>query len=167
MKLSGYLGWLVLAVVAVMVIVADQIAKYFILQSVEYGAHIPVLSGFFALTLTFNRGAAFGLFSGIEDPLVRYIILGTTSLLALVGVVYVVVRDYKTRPSAFFALGAIVGGAIGNFIDRIRFGGVVDFLDVYWEEYHWPAFNVADSFICVGVGVLLLLSITCTPHTRT
>jgi signal peptidase II len=88
----------------------------------------------------------------------RYSVLAISSVVALVAVFFVVLKEYKGVPAAFLALGGVVGGALGNAIDRFQFGGVVDFLDVYWRGYHWPAFNVADSCICTGVGLLLLLS---------
>jgi signal peptidase II len=139
----------------VMVVCFDQLSKYIIVKSLESHQILPVVSGFLNLTLTFNYGAAFGLWSWLDSG-IREVVLGLTILLAL-GVVIFFLRQaqYQTRP-AQVALACILGGAIGNVIDRFTRGAVVDFLDVYYKSYHWPAFNLADSAICLGVGVLLL-----------
>lgn len=144
-----------MAIVATVVIISDQISKMAILSYLDEGDAVPVISGFFDLTLTYNRGAAFGLMAGIQDGL-RHVLLALTTTLALGAVLYFLINDYSKDSVAQVALAMIVGGAIGNIIDRFRFGAVVDFLDVYYGSYHWPAFNVADSAICVGVFVLLL-----------
>jgi signal peptidase II len=151
-------AYLIFFLTCVVVICCDQWSKTLIIENIEYGGRRDILPGFFSLTLTLNRGAAFGLFAGIENDWIRYSVLAISSVVALVAVFFVVLKEYKGVPAAFLALGGVVGGALGNAIDRFQFGGVVDFLDVYWRGYHWPAFNVADSCICTGVGLLLLLS---------
>jgi signal peptidase II len=110
----------------------------------------------FNLTLSFNRGAAFGLWSGLESGW-REIVLASTILLALGVVGFLLTRPYYQSKVTQIALAAILGGAIGNVIDRFIYGAVVDFLDFYLGSYHWPAFNIADSAICIGVGLLLFL----------
>ena len=133
----------------------DQVTKLVVLSSFRPGEILPVIEGLFNLTLTFNYGAAFGLWSWLA-PGVREVVLGLTILGAIGLVGYFLTRPYYRTMSAQLALSAILGGAIGNVIDRVRLGAVVDFLDFYVGSYHWPAFNVADSAICVGVAVLLL-----------
>jgi signal peptidase II len=115
-----------------------------------------MIDGFFNFTLVLNRGAAFGLFSSIPDPW-RGIVLSVTSIIALVFVAFLLTKDFRHNQAAHAALGMIVGGGVGNAIDRIQHGAVVDFLDFYFGNYHWPAFNVADSAIFVGVAILLFL----------
>ena len=145
-------AWLFFSVIC-LVVVSDQITKAIILSSIAEGDNLPLIPGFFNLTLTFNKGAAFGLLADLPDGS-RQVILAITTVVALFVVVYFLVNDYKHDRFAQAALALIVGGAVGNIIDRCRLGVVVDFLDVYYSTYHWPAFNVADSCICVGVSIL-------------
>lgn len=146
---------LVPLIVTALTIVADQATKLLVLSSFRPGEIMPIIDGLFNLTLTFNYGAAFGLWSWLT-PGTREIVLGLTILGAMGLVGFFLTRPYYQTLSAQLALSAILGGAIGNVIDRIRLGAVVDFLDFYVGTSHWPAFNVADSAICVGVAVLLL-----------
>jgi signal peptidase II len=148
---------LLTALVSIATLCADQVSKLVVLQAFQPGEVRPVLDGFFNLTLTFNRGAAFGLWSWLT-PGIREAVLGLTVLLAMAVVVYFLSRPYYQRPLSQSALALIMGGAIGNIMDRFRLGAVVDFLDVYYGTYHWPAFNIADSAICLGVGILILFS---------
>ncbi|MBN8549844.1 MAG: lipoprotein signal peptidase [Deltaproteobacteria bacterium] len=141
--------------VSFVVVVLDQLSKWLVLQNIARGEIIPVVPSFFNLTLTFNRGAAFGILAGVPDG-TRQLLLGVTTLIALSAVLYFLRKDYRDQKLAQFSLALIFGGAVGNIIDRFRLGEVVDFLDVYWQNYHWPAFNVADSAICVGVCILIL-----------
>lgn len=143
-----------MAVIVVAVMALDQLSKALVLINIRNGESIPVIPGLFDLTLTYNRGAAFGFLAGVEDGL-RHVLLALTTCLALGAVLYFLIKDYSKDPLAQGALAMIVGGAFGNIIDRFRLGAVVDFLDVFYGTYHWPAFNLADSFICVGVAVLL------------
>ena len=144
-------------------VLLDQLSKLAILQSFQPGEYRPIISGLWNLTLTYNRGAAFGLWSGLPSGL-REVVLGLTILLAVAVVTYLLSRSYYQTALAQCSLAAILGGAIGNVIDRVRLGAVVDFLDFYIGSYHWPAFNIADSAICIGVGLLLLIK---TPQTTT
>jgi signal peptidase II len=142
------------SLVSIGTIVADQISKKLILDSFQPGEIRPVIDGLFNLTLTFNKGAAFGLWSGLSSGM-REAVLGLTILLALGVVAFLMTRSYYQSFIAQAALAGILGGAVGNVIDRFRFGAVVDFLDWYVGTAHWPAFNIADSAICVGVALLL------------
>jgi signal peptidase II len=144
---------------AVVVVVLDQVVKLIALDRLTLGLPVDVIPGFLALTLVKNPGLAFGLLSGIA-PGWRWVV-GLLSMLALIVLLRVALRVLPSggwREQA--AIGLIFGGAVGNLIDRIRFGAVVDFVDVYFRGWHWPAFNVADSAITVGVAMLALGLIT-------
>jgi signal peptidase II len=147
---------LLVTLITLATIAADQISKQIALRAFQPGEIKPIINGFFNLTLTFNRGAAFGLWSGLPSGW-RQAVLGLTVLLALVIVLFLITRPYYQTPLAQISLAAILGGAIGNVIDRLSYGAVVDFLDFYIGNTHWPAFNIADSAICVGVALLLFL----------
>ncbi len=145
------------AFLLVAVVLADQASKYWILTHFQEYEVRPIVEGLFNLTLTFNRGVAFGLFANLADPL-RSIVLGLSALLAFAALFYFYLVDFRSDRFGRAALMLICGGAIGNIIDRVRLGMVVDFLDLFWGTAHWPAFNVADSCICIGVALLLLRS---------
>lgn len=150
----GKKSWIRFFVVIALVIIADQASKFFIVSNLQPGESIPVISGLFDLSLTFNRGAAFGFLSGLPDG-TREIVLTLASTIALLVVLYFLLNEYYSDVIGQIALASVVGGGLGNFIDRCRIGMVVDFLDFYIGAQHWPAFNVADSCICVAVVVLL------------
>jgi signal peptidase II len=142
-----------LAVVAGAVVLLDQLTKLYIDRTFALYESLTVVPNFFAITYLRNKGAAFGI---LADSSLRVPFFIGVSLLAIAGILWY----YRNLPPGHVGqqvgLSLILGGAIGNLIDRVRFGEVVDFLDVHWYRYHWPAFNVADSAICVGVGLLLL-----------
>lgn len=148
-------SYLLIAVVALLTIGTDQISKHLILNAFQPGEILPVVPGFFNLTLTFNFGAAFGLWSNLP-PGWREAALFMSITLAL-SVLFFFLR-HPTQQSALSqaSLAAVLGGAIGNVIDRMRFGYVIDFLDAYWGAHHWPAFNIADSAIVIGVTIVVL-----------
>lgn len=132
----------------------DLISKYVVLQSLPLGSQIPVIKGFFNLVHVHNRGAAFGLFASWSLDFVRVFFLITTGIV-LVVVGYLWWRLPEDQGLAGLGYSLIMAGALGNMVDRVRLGEVVDFLDFYWGRYHWPAFNVADSLVCLGAGVLV------------
>ena len=134
---------------------ADQFSKYCAVSRLA-DSSIVVIPDLFSLTLAFNRGAAFGFLGGLPDG-TRQLALGCATLCALAAILFMLIRYHRNSNLGCIAVGLVLGGAIGNIIDRIQMGVVVDFLDVYWREYHWPTFNIADSCICVGVAVLILL----------
>ena len=142
------------AIIAVAVAALDQASKLLILRRLRPGRAIPAIAGFFNLTLVHNQGTAFGLFYR-HGIVFIFLSLATIAALALFYR-----RLLALGANARWSAGLILGGAAGNLIDRVFRGAVVDFLDFYltWggEEYHWPAFNLADSVICVGVGLLLI-----------
>jgi len=149
---------LVIAVIAVVVVVLDQLTKLVVLDRLAPGAPVAVVPGLVALTLVMNPGLAFGLLAGVPEGW-RWIVV-PLSLLALFVLFRVALRILPTggwRERS--AIGLVFGGAVGNLIDRGRFGAVVDFVDVHFRGYHWPAFNVADSAITIGVAMLALAAL--------
>ena len=146
-----YRTWVWFALAAA-IVVADQLTKGAVLASFAHGER-RVLTGFLNLVLVYNKGAAFSMFAeaeGWQTPL-----LVGFALVAAVVVGYLIVRNPAKRLFCL-GLGLILGGALGNLIDRLRYGQVVDFIDFHAWGWHWPAFNVADSAICVGAAVLIL-----------
>ncbi len=141
---------------AILVFCLDIISKWCALFELTQQRTQVVIPGFFNFSLTMNKGVAFGMFSQLPDFL-RILALCSTTLIAL-GVLVWIYRRYG-RYSRWIAgaLGLVGGGALGNLLDRLRYGAVVDFLDFYLGNWHWPAFNIADSGICVGVVLLVLL----------
>jgi len=136
------------------VLILDQWTKYLATTHLALGDPVPVIDGLFNFTLVYNPGAAFGMFGDFSDNW-RRLILTVVSALALIVVVRFMFKEAKNDLVSQYALVAILGGAVGNVIDRYRFDSVVDFLDFFWGRYHWPAFNIADSAISVGVVVLM------------
>ncbi len=145
-------------VLAAAIVVLDQITKAVALASLVPG-HPSVLTSWLALTLVMNPGLAFGLL-GTVPPAWRWIV-AVLSVIALLVLARVALRVLPTGGAAgVLAIGLIFGGAVGNLIDRGRFGAVVDFVDVHWRGWHWPAFNVADSAISIGVALLAIRLLT-------
>ena len=147
--------YLILAFLTVSTVVLDQISKVQIMQNMRLHESIPVIQEFFSLTYIRNPGAAFGLLASSGQTF-RLVFFGLTSVFALglLGMIFFRLRqdDWVGQLS----IAGILGGAIGNLLDRVRFGEVIDFLDFYVNGYHWPAFNVADAAISVGVFFLIL-----------
>lgn len=144
-----------LFVLAGLVAVVDQFTKWLVVTSFDLYEVIEVIPGFFNLTYLRNTGAAFGLLANANPAWRIYFFVGV-SVLALFFVLFVY-RHYRQLGLAYvLAFSGIAGGALGNLIDRIRYGSVVDFLDFYYGAYHWPAFNVADSAIVVGVALFMI-----------
>lgn len=146
---------LALVLISVIILALDQWTKYLAITKLKYGETIAVIDGMFNFTLVYNPGAAFGMFGNLPETQ-RQIVLAVVSVLALCVVFWYLRGEAKGDPYSQVALMGILGGAIGNIIDRFRFDAVVDFLDFYYQSYHWPAFNIADSAISVGVAVLVL-----------
>jgi signal peptidase II len=142
--------------VAALTILIDQISKQLILNTFRPGEVLPVIPGFFNLTLTLNPGAAFGLWSNLPGGW-REFALGVSITLAIVAVCIFLLHPNCQSTLARVSLSAVLGGAIGNIIDRCTYGSVVDFLDFYLGSYHWPAFNIADSAIFMGIMVVVFL----------
>ena len=146
--------YLKLAFIAGLVIIIDQITKAIILSFIPLYRSIAVVQGFFSLTHIQNPGGAFGFMSNQSSSLLNIIFLFVASL-AICLVFYFYINTPKKYNLLATGFALIFGGAIGNMIDRIRLGKVVDFLDFYIGNLHWPAFNVADSAIFVGIVIFL------------
>ena len=145
------LPFLIIAVV----IAADQLTKLWIVGNFAMYESWEIVPGFFNLIYITNKGAAFGFLSG-DVGAWRQVFFVTVAVAALVFML-VLLRQLKDEGKIFMvAISLIAGGAAGNLIDRLRLGSVVDFLDFYIKDHHWPAFNVADSAITVGVGLFLV-----------
>lgn len=142
-----------LLLIAAPVIFFDQLSKFYIDRSFRLYESVTVLRDFFHITYLRNQGAAFGILS--SSPLRLPFFIGV-ALIAAAGLLYYLYRLEERQRLLQLSLSLIFAGALGNLIDRIRLGEVIDFIDVHWYQYHWPAFNVADSAICVGVGLMLI-----------
>ena len=149
-----YAKYIRLVSVAGLVVVADQITKTLILKSMPVYHSVTVIPGFFNLVHIQNPGGAFG-FLANQSPALRAIVFLFISSLAVGLVFWFYKNTPKTHPWLATAFAMIFGGAIGNLIDRIRFGKVIDFLDFYLGDLHWHAFNIADSAISVGIAVFI------------
>jgi len=138
--------------VAIGIILIDQLTKITVEQRLEFGDVIPVTS-FFNLVLAYNKGAAFSFLASASGWQEGFLI--TVAIAASVFILYLLARHGHQRVFGL-ALAMILGGAVGNVIDRIAYGHVIDFLDFHWQGWHWPAFNVADSAIVGGAALLIV-----------
>ncbi len=142
-------------IVAVVVLAADQLSKFWILNHVLDGRPFIEITSFFNLVQAWNTGVSFSMFSGS----------GATGTIVLCLVAAAIVVSllwwlYKENVRLIqIGLGMIIGGALGNIVDRVRLGAVFDFLDFHFAGHHWPAFNLADSFICIGAVIIILQSL--------
>lgn len=145
--------YLLLIVITTSVLILDQLTKLYIVSTFALYESVTVFENFLHITYILNPGAAFGIFAGRAASF-RIPFFLTLSVVASVGIIlfYRAVEDRLVQ----VALSLILGGAIGNMIDRARLGEVIDFIDVHWYNNHWPAFNVADSAITIGVGLMIL-----------
>ena len=155
-RLPGYLmkiRYAILLAVSALVLVLDQATKIYIDKSMALHSSITVIENFFSITYLRNRGAAFGIFANSSFRLPFFILVTTVA----VCVIFVVIKRLREdQKLAAVSLSLILSGAVGNLIDRVRLGEGIDFLYVHWYEHYWPAFNVADSAICVGVFLLAI-----------
>jgi signal peptidase II len=143
-----------LAVISSLVVGFDQITKFLISNKLPLHHSITVIPGFFSITHILNPGGAFG-FMANQSSSIRSVFFLVISSLAVCLIFYFYKNTPKTHPWLASGFALVFGGAIGNLIDRFRFGSVVDFLDVYMGSYHWPAFNIADSAISIGIAIFL------------
>jgi signal peptidase II len=139
---------------ATAVLVLDQVTKAVVGGTLRMHEIRPIIDGFLNFTRVHNTGAAFGLLAGQASPVRTFFFLAV-SLLAMGVVLWMLFRLPPGQNVELVALSLIFGGALGNVFDRARLGEVIDFIDVYYKSYHWPAFNVADSAITVGVLLLV------------
>jgi len=147
--------YIYLVLIGGVTIILDQITKVIVQNKFDLHESIVVMEGFFSLTYILNPGAAFG-FMADQSETFRAIFFGIVSILAL----SLLIAFFRQTPAndtfSLIALSLLFGGAIGNMIDRVRLGEVVDFLDFYVGQSHWPAFNVADSAITIGVSIMMV-----------
>jgi signal peptidase II len=143
-----------LVLISSLIVIVDQLTKYFIVKHLLLGQTIEAIPGVFNITHVQNPGGAFGFLANLSPGMRTLIFLFISSLaVGLIFYFYIKTPQSQAWLAAGFAL--IFGGAIGNLIDRVRFGVVIDFLDFYIHKYHWPAFNVADSAISAGILIFL------------
>lgn len=138
-----------IVIIFIVSLALDLGSKHFMSGWLKFGQSISVIPGFFQFTLVHNRGAAFGIGSNWSTPI--FLIFSFVALIVVVSLLFQLKPHEKLSA---IALAMIVGGAVGNIFDRIRLGYVVDFLDVYIQNHHWPVFNIADSLITVGAVLL-------------
>jgi signal peptidase II len=142
----------VLSIIGI-VLLLDQCTKHFVDTHIQRHDIIAVIPGFFNLTNVRNPGAAFGILSGMHGVWRSVFFISVT----LTALIVIAVLIWKTNERLLvFAFSLIAGGAVGNVIDRVRYGEVVDFIQWYVKSYYWPSFNVADSAISIGVGLLAI-----------
>lgn len=139
--------------VALAVLAADQYTKRLVSERMAIHQSVPVVDGFFHLTYVRNRGAAFGILSE-RDSRFKDVLFYATSALAFLVLAYNAITAPVAKARLQIGLYLVLGGAIGNLVDRLRFGSVVDFLDVHYRNWVWPTFNLADSCICIGIGLM-------------
>ncbi len=148
------------ALIAILTLLFDQLSKWWILNATMVPPRIIPVTSFFDLVLVHNRGASFGIFSDAPG-------WASVALIAFAIIISIALAIWMWRAQETLlavALALVIGGAIGNVIDRIRFGAVVDFLDFHVGGWHWPAFNIADSAITIGVVLLILDSLKSKPE---
>lgn len=141
--------------IVVIVVLLDRWTKHLVSQRIRLYSHIQVIPGFFRLTHTENTGAAFSLFADSTAPWKTGLLIAF-SVIALIVVSALLWKNHHAHVATGVGLSLIMGGALGNLWDRLARGRVVDFLLVYVKQYQWPVFNLADSAIVVGAGLLIL-----------
>ncbi|WP_096087313.1 signal peptidase II [Agaribacterium haliotis] len=150
--LHKYLPWLWF-VIALIIILLDQWTKHLAVAGLEYAERIAVTPGF-NITLRYNYGVAFSIFDNIDGGQ-RWPLSALAFVISIALCIWIW-RIGRQKSLEVLGLALVLGGAIGNLYDRVLLGYVVDFIEVYWRSYYWPAFNIADSAICVGAALLLI-----------
>jgi signal peptidase II len=150
--------YVLVACVVAGVLLLDQLTKQWVASTLTLHQSMPVVDGLFHITYVRNTGAAFSLLAG-KSAAFRVPFFALVSLVAGFALVTFVRRTPASQRLVLIACAGVLGGALGNLVDRLRYGEVIDFLDVHWRGFYWPAFNVADSCISVGVVVLLISSL--------
>jgi signal peptidase II len=142
------------ALVSGAVLGLDQASKIAVRSSLDIGAAVPVIPGVFNLVHVTNHGAAFGLLNNADMTWQTYL-FAAASVVAVIALLFLVAQARDDETAFLWGASMVLGGALGNLVDRLSLGHVTDFLDVYFKSYHWPAFNLADAGICLGAGLLL------------
>ena len=147
--------YLILVVVFCGVFFFDQITKSYVHRTLYEFQSVEIIKDFFHITYVRNTGAAFGLLAGPAHPLrtTLFVVISGVAI-GVILLIYRKIEDDDTLHALAFSF--LLGGAVGNLVDRVWMGQVIDFLDFHWYDHHWPAFNFADSAICGGIGLILL-----------
>ena len=145
----------VLLVFCIGILLMDRWTKTLVVQKLALYQRAEVIRGFFNLTHVRNTGGAFGIFGG-EKSGFGSLLFVIISLIAIGAIIYLFMKIREGEKTLALSFSLILSGAIGNLIDRLHYGEVIDFLDFHIAAYHWPAFNVADSAICIGIGLVAL-----------
>ncbi len=145
--------YIILTAVTAVILILDQATKLLIDRTMDIHSSITVVQNFFNITYIRNKGAAFGFLADTSFRLPFFI---TISIVAVIVIIGIFRKLHPEQKLTAFSLSLIFAGALGNLIDRVRLGEVIDFIYVHWYEHYWPAFNVADSAICVGVFLLAI-----------
>lgn len=153
-----------IGVIALAIIVADQLTKLWVDADMRLYQSIPIIDGFLSLTYVRNTGAAFSLFADLPENIRLPFFIGVL-VVAVIGIAWFIRQTPSDDKLTLVACALVLGGALGNGIDRIAYGSVIDFVDVYVGDWHWPAFNVADSSITIGVILLLASGIPASKST--
>ncbi len=146
--------YLQLFLISNVLIILDQITKFWITLHIPLHYSISVVEGYFNLTHIRNPGVAFGLFARNEYEY-KVLFFVVISIIAIIAILTIYHQSPENKRAVRFGLILIFSGAIGNLIDRILYGEVIDFLDIFYERFHWPAFNIADSCITIGVSFMI------------
>lgn len=144
--------------ILLVVLGADQLSKQWIVSTMDLYQVREIIPGLFNLVHVTNKGGAFSMLASIDSPLRHYFFVLIQGG-AAVGLTIAALKMRHHGPLYRVSFALIAAGALGNLIDRLRHGAVIDFLDFYLGGYHWPAFNVADSSICIGVGLFFVLNV--------
>ncbi len=145
----------VLLIICFCVLLADQWTKTMVREQIPLYHGIEVIGGIFNLTHVRNTGGAFGVFGGERRALGSFFFVAV-SLIAIGILLYLFIKVKESEKTLALSFSLVLSGAIGNLIDRFRYGEVIDFFDFHLRSYHWPAFNIADAAICVGIGLMAL-----------
>jgi signal peptidase II len=147
--------YLILVVVFCGVFFFDQITKSYVHRTLYEFQSVEIIKDFFHITHVRNTGAAFGLLAGPAHPLrtIFFVVISGVAI-GVILLIYRKIEDADTLHALAFSL--LLGGAVGNLVDRVWMGQVIDFLDLHWYDHHWPAFNFADAAICGGIGLIFL-----------
>lgn len=139
---------------AILLLGLDQITKYLVVQAMPVHSSAALVEGFLNLVHVRNRGMAFGMLNGLSTNSASYV-LAAVSIVAVLAIIIYAFKYGDGSRTMTFGLSLILGGALGNLIDRLRLGEVIDFIDFYIASYHWPAFNAADSGITIGTFLVI------------
>jgi len=145
----------VLLISCFVIISLDQWTKYTVLQRLPLHQSLEVIPGFFNLTHVRNTGGAFGIFGGNKGG-IGSLLFVLVSLIAIGSILFLFVKAKEDEKSLALSFSLVLSGAIGNLTDRLLHGEVIDFLEFYVSSFHWPSFNIADSAICIGIGLMAL-----------